>query len=74
MRSAVPHSPWARASRPPPQDALDEYWAATDPQLGAATGKYFVNRKMRDSPPASYDKKAQQQLWLRLEKQTGIVY
>lgn len=59
---------------PPPQDADDEFWAATSPDLAAVSGKYFVNKKARQSPPASYEEEAQRRLWAVLEQQTGVTY
>jgi hypothetical protein len=54
-----------------PQEADDEFWAATEPSLEGVTGRYFVNRKARQSPSASYDPQAQAQLWRLLQLQTG---
>jgi hypothetical protein len=56
------------------QEADDEYWAATDPSLEGATGRYFVNRQQRKSASQSYDMAAQQQLWKLLEHQTDSVF
>lgn len=56
------------------QDADDEYWAATSPDLAAVSGKYFVNKKARESPSISYDEDAQLKLWECLERQTGMQY
>ncbi len=56
------------------QDADDEFWAATSPDLAAVSGKYFVNKKARESPSFSYDVDAQRRLWQYLERQTGMVY
>lgn len=60
--------------RGPMQESGDEYWAATAPALGRASGRYYVNRKLRDSPAFSYDKAAQQRLWLCLQRQTGLEF
>lgn len=57
-----------------PQDADDEFWAATSPDLAAVTGKYYVNKKQRESPAFSYEEQAQQRLWQYLEAQTGCKY
>ena len=58
----------------PCQEADDEYWAAVEPELGKATGKYFVNRKKTQSPALSYDKQVQNLLWKLLEEQTGTTF
>jgi NAD(P)-dependent dehydrogenase (short-subunit alcohol dehydrogenase family) len=54
------------------EEADDEFWAATAPELQNTTGNYYVNRKARKSPEISYDSQIQKQLVALLEKQTGI--
>lgn len=54
-----------------PSEAEDEFWACSDPALAGVSGKYFVNRKSRPSPPSSYDVMQQQTVWDLLEAQTG---
>lgn len=54
-------------------EADDEYWAATAPELAGKSG-YYVNRRSRKSAPFSYDREAQERLWSILEQQTGARY
>lgn len=57
----------------PVDEADDEFWAATAPELQNVSGNYYVNRKARKSPEISYDPHVQKQLVALLEKQAGIV-
>ena len=63
----IPHGVAMRA-----EEADDVFWAATYPALARANGRYYVNRKPRMSPTASYHRPDQARLWHLLEQQTGV--
>ena len=65
---------YCRCTTQIPDEADDLFWAATDPALLKASGRYYVNRKPRMSPSASYDRKQQKRLWAVLEEQAGIEF
>ena len=54
------------------EDADDELWLATAPELEGVTGKYYVGKRQRTMPAVVRDAAARQRLWELLEKQTGL--
>lgn len=55
------------------QDANDEYYLATSPEVEELSGHYFVSsRKQRLQRPAQ-DSTDRKRLWDILEKQAGLV-
>lgn len=55
----------------PVKDADNEFLAAADPALAGVTGAHFVGGRQRQSPPITYDRSVQAQLWGVLQEQTG---
>ena len=56
------------------EDANDEYWVATAPELTGKTGLYFVGRREQTPPTPVHDNELRKKLWQLLERQTGTVY
>jgi NAD(P)-dependent dehydrogenase (short-subunit alcohol dehydrogenase family) len=56
------------------EEADDVFWSATADELANVTGKYFVNRKSRQSSGVSYETDRQVELWKLLERQTGASF
>ena len=54
------------------EDADDELWLATAPELEGKTGKYYVSKRQRSMPAVARDGAARRRLWELLEKQTGL--
>lgn len=47
----------------PEKGAETSLFLASEPTLEGVTGKYFVNKRIQKSSPATYDETAQQELW-----------
>ena len=45
------------------QDALDETWCCTSPELESITGQYFVGRSRRQASGCAYDTYHREKLW-----------
>jgi retinol dehydrogenase-12 len=56
----------------PVQGAQTAIYLATSPEVDGMTGKYFINKKMVASSPASYDRDIAQRLWQVSEAMTVI--
>lgn len=52
----------------PEKGAETSVYLASSPKVEGVTGKYFVNKQEKSTIPASYDEKAQRQLWEISEK------
>ncbi len=48
--------------------AQTSIYLASSPEVASVTGTYFANRKAVKSSPASYDREAQQRLWVASEQ------
>jgi NAD(P)-dependent dehydrogenase (short-subunit alcohol dehydrogenase family) len=58
----------------PEQGADTAYYLATDPAVGAVTGEYFVNRRIRPSSKKSRDKALAKRLWALSAEMTGAAW
>jgi hypothetical protein len=47
----------------PEKGAATSIYLASEPTLEGVTGKYFVNKHVQKSSPATYDETAQAELW-----------
>jgi hypothetical protein len=54
------------------EDATDELWLATAPELDHVTGQYYVGKRKRSMPAVVRDASARQRLWELLEQQTEL--
>ena len=50
------------------QDALDETWCCTSPELEKVSGKYFVGRSQRQASGCAYDSYHREKLWETLSE------
>lgn len=55
------------------QDANDEFWLATSPEVRDKTGQYFVSQQARPLGSAAQTKADRARLWEILERQSGVV-
>ena len=64
------------AKRPPgrtPEDgARTVIYLATSPEVEGISGKYFIDEKVVDSSPVSYDETSAKRLWVVSEQMTGL--
>jgi hypothetical protein len=56
----------------PEKGAETSIYLASSDEVKNISGKYFVNKKMEDSSPASYDPKTADRLWAESLKLCGI--
>ena len=56
------------------EDADNELWLATNPQLHSTSGKYFVEKVDSKARPQAYNQEFRNQLFGILEKQTGLIF
>ena len=54
------------------EDADDELWLATAPELERVSGEYYVSKRRRSMPAVARDGAARRRLWELLEQQTGL--
>lgn len=57
--------------RTPEKGADTIIWLASSPEVEGVTGKYFVDRRERESNPQSYDREAAARLWQISERLTA---
>jgi len=65
---------WGVGGSPVTQGSVTSAYLATAPELEGVTGKYFMDKKQKESSRISYDQKIQKKLWLISEQLTGIVF
>lgn len=62
---------WQAKAKRPEEGALCLVQVATDPKFEGMTGKYFVEGKLAESSPESYDLEAARRLWQINEELVG---
>jgi NAD(P)-dependent dehydrogenase (short-subunit alcohol dehydrogenase family) len=45
------------------EDALDETWLCTSPEVEVVTGEYFIRRSIRRASDSAYDQTERENLW-----------
>jgi len=65
---------WGMGGSPVSEGSGNLVYLAISPELEGITGKYFMNKKQKNSSRISYDQKVQTKLWLISEQMTGIVF
>jgi NAD(P)-dependent dehydrogenase (short-subunit alcohol dehydrogenase family) len=60
--------------RTPEKGADTIIWLASSPEVEGVTGKYFVDRKERESNPQSYDREATARLWQVSEQYCALQF
>ena len=56
----------------PDEGAETSVYLASSPEVKGITGKYWANKKQKQSNAASYDQEAQRRLWITSELLTGL--
>ena len=56
----------------PRRAAETPVYVASSPEVAGVSGRYFVDRRPRESSAASYDEAAQEELWRVSERLTGL--
>jgi len=60
------------AGRTPEDGARTVIYLATSPEVEGISGKYFIDEKVVDSSPVSYDETSAKRLWVVSEQMTGL--
>ena len=60
------------AGRTPQEGAQTVIYLATSPEVEGISGKYFIDEKVVDSSPVSYDETSAKRLWVVSEQMTGL--
>jgi len=60
------------AGRTPEDGARTVIYLATSPEVEGISGKYFIDEKVVDSSPVSYDETIAKRLWVVSEQMTGL--
>ena len=56
------------------EDADNEFWLATNPDLEKVRGRYFVEKVDSEARPQAYDKQFRKELFTLLEEMTGMKF